>query len=58
MEDSVGFDLSAGLYGAITLKEGIVQETNFDSYTVVRINQVPRVENAYHQVNQLADGHG
>ena len=43
MEGSVGFGLSAALYGAITLKEGVVQETNFDSYPVVRMNEMPRV---------------
>ena len=44
MEGGVGFGLSAALFGAVTLKEGIVQETNFDSYPVVRMNEMPRVE--------------
>jgi isoquinoline 1-oxidoreductase beta subunit len=44
MEGSVGFGLSAALYGAITLKDGIVQETNFDAYPVVRMNEMPLVE--------------
>lgn len=44
MEGGIGFGLSAALYGAITLKEGIVQETNFDRYPVLRINEMPAVE--------------
>jgi isoquinoline 1-oxidoreductase subunit beta len=44
MEGSVGFGLSAALYGAITFKDGLVQETNFDSYPVVRMNEMPIVE--------------
>ncbi|MEJ1117264.1 molybdopterin cofactor-binding domain-containing protein [Phyllobacterium sp. CCNWLW109] len=44
MEGSIGFGLSAALYGAITLKDGIVQETNFDQYLVLRMNEMPVVE--------------
>lgn len=44
MEGSVGFGLSAALFGAVTLKDGYVQETNFDTYPVVRMNEMPTVE--------------
>lgn len=44
MEGGIGFGLSAALYGAITLKDGIIQETNFDQYPVVRMNEMPAVE--------------
>lgn len=44
MEGSVGFGLSAALHGAITLKEGLVQETNFDRYRCLRMNEMPAVE--------------
>lgn len=44
MEGGIGFGLSAALYGAITLEEGLVQETNFDTYPVVRMNEMPAVE--------------
>ncbi|MDW9670807.1 molybdopterin-dependent oxidoreductase [Sinorhizobium meliloti] len=44
MEGSIGFGLSAALHGAITLKDGIVQETNFDRYLVLRMNEMPVVE--------------
>ncbi|GGE85422.1 xanthine dehydrogenase family protein molybdopterin-binding subunit [Sphingomonas prati] len=44
MEGAIGFGLSAALYGAMTLKDGVVQETNFDTYPVVRMNEMPAVE--------------
>ncbi|HTG37654.1 xanthine dehydrogenase family protein molybdopterin-binding subunit [Sphingomonas sp.] len=44
MEGSVAFGLSAALYGAVTLRDGIVQETNFDRYPIVRMNEMPLVE--------------
>jgi isoquinoline 1-oxidoreductase beta subunit len=36
--------LGAALSGAITLKEGQVEQSNFDSYQVLRIDDMPRVE--------------
>jgi isoquinoline 1-oxidoreductase beta subunit len=44
MEGSIGFGLSAALFGAITLKDGIVQETNFDRYLILRMNEMPAIE--------------
>jgi isoquinoline 1-oxidoreductase beta subunit len=38
------FGLSALLYGQITLKDGRVQEGNFDAYPVVRIYEAPAVD--------------
>ena len=44
MEGGVGFGLGAVLYGAITLKDGQVEQTNFDAYQVLRIDEMPKVE--------------
>ena len=44
MEGSIGFGLTAALYGAVTLKDGFVQETNFDNYPILRMNEMPTVE--------------
>jgi isoquinoline 1-oxidoreductase beta subunit len=44
MEGGIIFGLSAALYGEITLKDGRVEQGNFDSYQVVRINEAPLVE--------------
>ena len=44
MEGAVCFGLSAALFGAVTLKDGKVEQTNFDSYRVLRMNEAPHVE--------------
>ena len=36
--------LGAVLYGAITLKDGRVEQDNFNNYRVLRINEMPKVE--------------
>ena len=43
-ESSVVFALSAALYGRIDIKAGMVQQTNFPSYPLVRLAQAPQVE--------------
>jgi isoquinoline 1-oxidoreductase beta subunit len=43
-ESAVVFGLSAALFGAVTIKDGKVEQTNFHDYPVVRINQAPEVE--------------
>jgi isoquinoline 1-oxidoreductase beta subunit len=44
MEGGIGFGLGAVLYGAITLKDGRVEQNNFNSYRVLRMNEMPKVE--------------
>jgi isoquinoline 1-oxidoreductase beta subunit len=44
MQSGVAYGLTAALYGRIGIKEGRVQETNFDDYRVVRLNNMPPVE--------------
>jgi isoquinoline 1-oxidoreductase beta subunit len=44
MEGGIGFGLGAVLYGAITLKDGRIEQDNFDSYRVLRMNEMPKVE--------------
>ena len=36
--------LRAVLYGAVTLKDGHVEQYNFNNYRVLRINEMPKVE--------------
>lgn len=44
LEGSVGFALGAMLHEAITLKDGRVEQGNFDTFPLLRINEMPRVE--------------
>ena len=44
MEGGIGFGLSATLYGEISLKDGVVEQSNFHQYPVLRIGQMPKVE--------------
>ena len=44
MEGGIGFGLSAALHGAITLKDGEVEQTNFHQYLPLRISEMPAVE--------------
>ena len=44
MEGGIGFGLGAVRFGAITLKDGRVEQDNFNGYRVLRINEMPKVE--------------
>jgi isoquinoline 1-oxidoreductase beta subunit len=44
MESGIAYALGALLYGEITLKDGVVQQANFDTYRVLRIPDMPVVE--------------
>lgn len=44
VEGGVGFALTAALYGGITLKDGVVEQSNFHDQQLLRINEMPRVE--------------
>jgi isoquinoline 1-oxidoreductase beta subunit len=38
------FGATAALHGEITLKNGRVAQTNFDSYQILRMNEAPAIE--------------
>ena len=44
MEGGIGFGLSAILYSAVTLTQGVVDQGNFDSYQILRIEEMPKIE--------------
>jgi isoquinoline 1-oxidoreductase subunit beta len=44
MESGIVFGLTAALHGAITLKDGVVEQSNFHDYAPLRMNEMPRIE--------------
>jgi isoquinoline 1-oxidoreductase beta subunit len=44
MEGGIGFALAAALSGEVTLEDGLVQQSNFDDYRVLRMPQMPAIE--------------
>jgi isoquinoline 1-oxidoreductase beta subunit len=44
VESGVMFGITAALYGEITLKNGRVEQGNFDSYQILRMNEAPKVD--------------
>lgn len=46
VEGSVAYGLTATLYGEILIDKGRVTNTNFDSYEIMRLAEMPKVETA------------
>jgi isoquinoline 1-oxidoreductase beta subunit len=44
VQGAIIFGVTAALYGEITLKNGRVEQTNLDTYPVLRINEAPAIE--------------
>jgi isoquinoline 1-oxidoreductase beta subunit len=44
IQSAIMFGITAALYGEITLKNGRVEQTNFDTYQILRMNEAPAVE--------------
>lgn len=42
MQSGIGYGLSAALWGEITLTGGRVDQSNFDRYRVLRIEEIPK----------------
>jgi len=44
VESAIMFGITAALYGGITVKNGRVEQTNFDTYPILRMSEAPAVE--------------
>jgi isoquinoline 1-oxidoreductase beta subunit len=44
IQSGIIFGITAALYGKITLKDGRVEQTNFDSYQILRMDEAPAIE--------------
>jgi isoquinoline 1-oxidoreductase beta subunit len=44
IQSAIMFGITAALHGKITLKDGRVEQTNFDTYQMLRMNEAPAVE--------------
>jgi len=58
MESGIAYGLSAALSGAITLKDGQVEQSNFHDYPALRMREMPRVEVAIVPSRQNPTGVG
>lgn len=44
IQSAIMFGVTAALYGEITLKDGRIEQSNFDTYQILRMNEAPEVE--------------
>jgi isoquinoline 1-oxidoreductase subunit beta len=44
IQSAIMFGITAALYGEITLEDGRVEQTNFDTYQILRMNEAPAIE--------------
>ncbi|MDW8260532.1 MAG: xanthine dehydrogenase family protein molybdopterin-binding subunit, partial [Gammaproteobacteria bacterium] len=58
IQGGIVFGLSAALGEAITLKDGIVEQTNFDRYQLLRMPQAPEVKVEFIDVDAPPGGLG
>ncbi|MCU1719173.1 xanthine dehydrogenase family protein molybdopterin-binding subunit [Pseudomonas sp. 5P_3.1_Bac2] len=58
IEGGIGYGLSIALYGNISLKEGVVEQSNFHNYRVLRIDEMPEIEVIIVDSNEAPSGVG
>lgn len=58
MESGINFGITAALYGDITLKDGVVQQSNFHDYPMLRMNEAPEIEVHIVDSNEAPTGVG
>jgi isoquinoline 1-oxidoreductase beta subunit len=58
IQSAIVYGLTAALYGDITFKNGRVEQSNFDSYQILRMNEAPAIEVHIVQSSELPGGMG
>jgi isoquinoline 1-oxidoreductase beta subunit len=58
IESATIFGISAALYGEITLMNGRVEQSNFDTYRVLRLDEAPKIEVHIVQSGDVPGGMG
>lgn len=58
MQGAVAMGLSLARYGRITLRDGAVEQGNFDDYPVVRMSEMPKINLRILQGNDVPTGIG
>jgi CO/xanthine dehydrogenase Mo-binding subunit len=58
MEGGIIFGLTAALHGEITLKDGVVEQTNFHNYPMLRMNESPEFSVIVVDSNEAPTGVG
>jgi isoquinoline 1-oxidoreductase beta subunit len=58
VEGSIIFGLSSALWGEINVQNGRVSQANFDSYRLMRMNEVPRIDTYLVQSSEPPGGIG
>ncbi|MFI0843701.1 molybdopterin cofactor-binding domain-containing protein [Mesorhizobium sp. IMUNJ 23232] len=58
IQSGVMFGVTAALYGKITLKNGRVEQSNFDTYQMLRINEAPAIQVYVVKSSELPGGMG
>ena len=58
IHSAVIFGLSAALRGQITVEHGQIQQANFDTYPILRMNEVPAIETHFVESHEAPTGIG
>jgi isoquinoline 1-oxidoreductase beta subunit len=58
MQGAVGIGLSFALHGKITVKDSVVEQSNYHDYPVVRLDEMPTVHSRFIQTEGLPAGIG
>jgi isoquinoline 1-oxidoreductase beta subunit len=58
VQSAIIYGLTAALYGEITLKDGRVEQSNFDTYRALRMNEAPAIDVHIVQSNEAPGGMG